>query len=148
METFISRLDVRWADIDANFHVLHSKYYDYAATCRMEFLTLHGLSMQVMQEYHIGPILFREECSFKKEIRFGDQVSVTFKVSKASENFARWSIEHEIYKNGDQLAAITSIDAAWMDTQRRKLVVPPPVIQSIFEKAPKSENFHFISGKK
>ncbi|MGF2414312.1 thioesterase family protein [Ferruginibacter sp.] len=55
MATFIAKAAIRWADIDPNFHVLHSKYYDYCANARMDILSQYGITMQVVQEEHIGP---------------------------------------------------------------------------------------------
>ncbi|MEP7164014.1 MAG: acyl-CoA thioesterase [Ferruginibacter sp.] len=144
MKSFSVELEIRWSDLDPNFHVLHSKYYDFAAFCRMAFLVENGLTPELMKEYHVGPILFREECFFKKEIKFGDEISINLKLSKMTTDFSRWSMDHEIWKNGKTLAAAMNIDAAWMDTQKRKLTVPPPVIKNIFEATPKSDNFAMI----
>lgn len=141
MESFEVKLEIRWSDLDPNFHVLHSKYYDFGAFCRMAFLVKNGLTPELMQQYHIGPILFREECFFKKEIKFGDDISINLKLSKMTSDFTRWSMEHELWKNDHILAASINIDAAWMDTQQRKLAAPPPVIKKIFDSIPKSANF-------
>ncbi|MBI1782589.1 MAG: thioesterase, partial [Sphingobacteriales bacterium] len=37
-------VEVRWADLDPNFHVLHSKYYDFGAYIRMSYLTENGIT--------------------------------------------------------------------------------------------------------
>jgi acyl-CoA thioester hydrolase len=50
MEKLIIPVQVRWADIDANFHVRHSVYYDWGATVRMHYLEQCGLTTQVMQD--------------------------------------------------------------------------------------------------
>lgn len=144
MKSFNVKLEIRWSDLDPNFHVLHSRYYDYGAFCRMAFLVENGLTPELMKEYHIGPILFREECFFKKEIKFGDEVSINLKLSKMTSDYSRWSMEHEIWKNAEILAATTNIDGAWMDTQKRKLAIPPPLIKNIFETCPRSANFELI----
>jgi acyl-CoA thioester hydrolase len=144
MVSFSTKAEIRWADLDPNFHVLHSKYYDFGAYCRMAFLIENGLSMELMKELHIGPILLREESFFKKEIKFGDEISINLKLTKISSNYSRWSMEHEIWKNGNILAAIMNIDAAWMDTQKRKLTIPVQLIKDIFDSAPGSGNFQAI----
>ena len=82
MNKFEKHIEIRWADLDPNFHVLHSKYYDFGAYCRMAFMVEHGLTPAVFMKHHFGPIIFREECIFKKEITFGDKVTVSFKVEK------------------------------------------------------------------
>ena len=50
MATFTVKADIRWSDIDPNFHVLHSKYYDYCANARLIVLAHSGITMQVIQE--------------------------------------------------------------------------------------------------
>ena len=144
MKQFIAKAEIRWADLDPNFHVLHSRYYDFGAFCRMAFLVEKGLSPGVMKEHHIGPILFREECFFKKELNFGDEIHISLELSKTTSNYARWSMEHEILKNGNVLSAKINIDGAWMNTQTRKLTVPPVFVAEIFDSMPKSENFQII----
>ena len=141
MEKFEKNLEVRWSDLDPNFHMLHSKYYDIGAYSRMAFLVEHGLTPGVMFKYHIGPILFREECIFKREIKFGDKISVNFKLDKVSSDFGRWTMVHEIYKNGDTLSALITAEGAWMDTMARKLALPPQEVIALFEKAPKTDTF-------
>ena len=141
MDNFIKNIEVRWSDLDPNFHVLHSKYYDFGAYCRMAFLVENGLGPATMLEHKIGPLLFREECVFKKEIFFGDKVTVNVKVDKVTADFGRWTMISEIYKNDETLAAIITADGAWLNTSIRKLTVPPAVVISLFEIAPKTASF-------
>ncbi len=138
----IGKIEIRWADIDPNFHVLHSKYYDYCANARMCILAEYGITMQVIQELQIGPILLREECVFKRELKFGDTIEIKIMLSKANNNFSRWSFVNEIWKNGDTLAAVVTVDGGWMDTVKRKLVIPPESIQKAFAAMPKAENYN------
>jgi acyl-CoA thioester hydrolase len=70
MEKFSKPVQLRWSDMDPNFHIRHSVYYDWGAMCRIDFLTQYGLTPAVMQQYSFGPIIFREECVFRKEIKF------------------------------------------------------------------------------
>jgi acyl-CoA thioester hydrolase len=94
-----------------------------------------------MQAQHIGPILFREECVFRKEIKFGDDISINLKLDKCTKNFSRWTMKHEIWKNGEILCAIITIDGAWLDTELRKLTVPGSLIAATFDTAPKTDGF-------
>ncbi|MBK8610518.1 MAG: acyl-CoA thioesterase [Chitinophagaceae bacterium] len=142
MQVYSKKIEIRWADLDPNFHVLHSKYYDFGAYCRMAFLTEHGITPALMAAENIGPIIFREECLFKREIKFGDTVTVFLKLSKCSEDGSRWSMVHELWTNTDTLAALITIDGAWMDTQLRKLIVPPEICYLGLNQIPKTENFN------
>jgi len=141
METYVKKVEVRWSDLDPNFHMLHSKYYDLGAFCRMAFFVEHGMDPSFMAHHAFGPVLFREECLFKSEIAFGDDVSINLKLQKLSSDFSRWSMVHGIWKNTDIIAAIITIDAAWIDTQKRKLRIPPTEIGKIFEAAPRTTDF-------
>lgn len=135
--------EVRWADLDPNFHMLHSRYYDLGAYVRMCFLTEHGLSVAVMAEQKLGPILFREECVFKKEIKFGDKVELDLVMLKARKDGSRWTMQHHITVNNDALAAVITIDGAWINTERRRLATPPAEFAAIFDKIPRAEGFEW-----
>lgn len=142
MEQYSWNTEIRWADIDPNFHVLHSKYYDYAASCRMAFMTQHGITTELMLAKHVGPIIFREECVFRREIKFGDRVTVNIKLDKLSGDYRKWTFMNEIYINDDTLAAVITVDGAWMDTVLRKVTVPPAEFKIGIDRMPKTENFN------
>ena len=141
MEFFATEVQVRWSDLDPNFHLRHSVYYDWGAFCRIKFLNQHGITPQLMHQYHFGPILFREECIFKKEIRLDDMVSINLTLLKSRRDFSRWSFQHHIFKNEKILAAILTVDGAWIDTELRKLTTLPGAAIEVFEKMPRNENF-------
>lgn len=142
MVSFNKELSFRWSDLDPNFHLRHSAYYDFGAQHRIEILEKLGLTLKVMQEQGFGPILFREECVFRKEIKLSDQIFIHTKTSKMKPDASRWSIVHEFINEEGKLCATITVDGAWMDTKLRKLASPTPAIAvealSIF---PKSEDF-------
>jgi acyl-CoA thioester hydrolase len=142
MQQYSKKAEIRWADLDPNFHVLHSKYYDFGAYCRMSFFTEHGITPALMTEKNIGPIIFREECIFKREIKFGDELIVFLKLSKCNEDGSRWSMVHELRINENTLAALITIDGAWLDTKIRKLTKPPEICKVGLNLIPKSDNFN------
>ncbi|HMH33921.1 MAG TPA: thioesterase family protein [Puia sp.] len=144
MQSFIKPVEIRWSDLDPNFHLRHSVYYDYGAYCRICFFEDHGLSTAKMQEIHFGPILFREEAVFRKEIRMGDVLTIDLQVTKSRKDYSRWSIRHQLMKNGDILSAVISVDGAWINTELRKLATPPPELTAVFEIMPKSEDFVWV----
>lgn len=141
MEKFIKQIQLRWADIDPNFHLRHSVYYDWGAFCRIEFLHEFRLTPRLMQQLHFGPIIFREECIFKREIRFGDAVTIDLKLVKARRDYSRWGIQHIIQKNDHETCAILTVEGAWINTLERKLTVPPPEAGKVFSQMPVDENF-------
>ena len=144
MKEFVKDIQLRWSDLDPNFHLRHSVYYDFGAFIRIAFFTDNGITPQVMTQHNIGPILFREECVFKKEIRFDDKVTINIKLDKSKADYSRWTVVHEIYKDDNVLAALITVDGAWLDTQKRKLAHPPDIFNTAFERIPKTENFQLL----
>ncbi len=135
-------IHVRWSDMDPNFHVRHSVYYDFAAQCRTEYLFKHGINAQLMMENHFGPILFREEAIFRKELKFGDDLRINFRATKLRRDGSRFSFQHQILK-GEEVCAIINVDGAWIDTQKRKLTVPPDIAFKVLDEMPKAEEFQW-----
>lgn len=144
--SFIKQIDVRWSDLDPNFHVRHSVYYDYGAYCRVCFLREHGVDAAFFSEQHFGLILFREECTFRREIKLDDLVTIDLHLVKAKEDFSRWTIQHILLRN-NELAATLVTDGAWIDTVKRKLTVPPQLAREAFQNMPRTQNFEWINKK-
>ena len=136
MDEFKLPVQLRWSDLDPNFHVRHSAYYDWGALCRIDFLTQHGLDSMVMKELQFGPILFREECIFKREIKMEDQIMIDLRLIQHKEDYSRWSIRHRITNTDDTLCALLTVDGAWINTQRRKLATPPAKVVEVFAAMP------------
>lgn len=142
MASFNKQLSFRWSDLDPNFHLRHSAYYDFGAQHRIEILESLGLTMKVLQTNHFGPILFREECVFRKEIGLSDTIFMHTKISKMRPDASRWSIVHEFKNEEDKLCATITVDGAWMDTKLRKIANPTPEIaMKAMNSIPKTEDF-------
>jgi acyl-CoA thioester hydrolase len=123
---------VRWADMDPNVHMRHSAYTDYAAQVRLEFLADQGFTMQHFAELKIGPILFREDTRFLKEIHMSETIRVSAELGGISADGSRWRIIHTLYKADGREAATVTVDGAWMDLRLRKLTLPPPELVAAF----------------
>ena len=148
METFSRTIQIRWSDMDANRHLRHSAYYDYAAAMRIMVLSDSGLTLKKLEQFEIGPILFREEAIFKREIRLDDKITVDVVLVKSTADFSRWSLRHQFIKEDGSLAAIVNIDGAWIDLIKRKLIVPNELVQSIFASFPKTSDYELVSSKR
>jgi acyl-CoA thioester hydrolase len=142
MDLFKKEISVRWSDIDPNFHVRHSVYYDFGAQHRVEILESSGLTLSIMDELNIGPVLFREECIYKREIRFADRITINTKMLKMRPDASRWTIEHVFLNSEDKIFAKITVDGAWLDTKTRRLKTGlPQVVSDVFKSFPKSHDF-------
>ena len=144
---FSQPVGLRWADLDPNGHVRHSVYYDWGAMARIAYLEGKGVGLQWMAKNGIGPVLFREEAKFLRELRFGDQLTIDLQVAAASADGRKWRMRHRILR-GTELAATIEIDGAWLDLHARKIVVPPADIVRAFADASRSEDFTVLPSSK
>jgi acyl-CoA thioester hydrolase len=127
--------------------LLHSRYYDLAVAARMKFLQDFGITTNSFMDFKMGPILFREEAIFRREIRLEDKVTITVKLIKASQDYSRWSVRHEFFKENSTLAATVHVDGAWLDFSTRKLGKANETITRVFSEFPKSEDFQWLETK-
>ena len=127
----------RWADMDPNGHMRHSAYTDYAADQRVVQLARWGYPVVRFAELRLGPILFREETRFLKEVSIGEEIRVDGRLVSAAADGSRWTIRHTIYKADGRVAATVTVDGAWLDLDRRKLAVPPPDLAAAFAALPR-----------
>ena len=144
MDSYRKPIQIRWADIDANNHLRHSVYYDYGAYLRVQFLADAGADMRYMQEHQIGPIIFREEALFKREVHFNDNISMDLEIVKCSADFSRWTIRHTLVKGDGTVAAILNLVGAWINTAERKLAVPSGLRSKAFDDMPRAADFEWI----
>ncbi len=141
MRKFEKKIEVRWSDSDQNRHVRHSSYYDYGAHARIRFFMERGFDFSQLEELRIGPILFKEECSFIREIRPDDTITINILKGKVTEDGSRWILHHEIFdQHGEKKAHIT-VKGAWIDLDRRKLTNPPLGLAEAFLELPPGEEY-------
>jgi acyl-CoA thioester hydrolase len=115
---------VTWAQLDANGHLRHSAYADIAAQARMDELNQLGITFEYLKAQNIGPVLFREETIYYREVQANDVVTVTTKLSKSRADGSRFSFHHELFRQDGVKAAEINLDGAWLDLTKRKLATP------------------------
>lgn len=136
---------VLWTQIDANRHLKHSSYADFCAQARVNMLKELGLSLVELGKRQIGPILFREELIYYKEIHQDEYIYVKIEMTKYNTHNSRFSFRHEVYKESGVLAAVVNVDGAWLDLAKRKLTSVPEEWKHIIESIPKAEDYVEIS---
>lgn len=135
----------RWADFDPNNHMRHSAYTDYAAEARVRMFNEYGLNLMEFNKLNIGPILFREETIFRREIRLSEDIRVEVFLKGISENGERFKFSHKIFKTVGSLAAEVEIYGAWLDLKTRKLTNPQKIVLEALKDIERTEDFENIS---
>ena len=129
----------RWADMDPNGHMRHSAYADYAADQRLVLLAEWGYDIKEFARLRLGPILFREETVFLKEVHIGEEIRVDSRLLSVNDDGTRWSIRHTIRKPAGRVAATVTVDGAWLNLDQRKLTTPPAELAEAFRTLPAYE---------
>ena len=69
----VFRIQVRWADMDANRHVNNVAYFTYMEQARIDWLKRTGLQNTAKGE---GPVVVQTSCNYRKAISFVDALDV------------------------------------------------------------------------
>lgn len=139
-----STFKVRWADVDANGHLRHSAYADFCAQARVEILDHFGLDMKQMRRLGVGPILFREELKYLREIGMNEEVTVITELHWSKRDASKWSFKHQIVKADKVVACEAIVDGAWMDLRARKLGNLPEEYAQQLTTIPQAADFKWL----
>ncbi|MEE9349337.1 MAG: acyl-CoA thioesterase [Flavobacteriaceae bacterium] len=135
------KFHTRWSDFDANKHLRHTAYNDYAAEARLRLLTENGFGIDIMEQHNIGPILFSENTVFRKEVRLGEDISIELFLEAASKKGERFKLKSLIFNEKGELVAVISVYLAWIDLKKRKLTTPPNTILKVLDNINKTDDF-------
>ena len=116
--------EIRWADLDPNWHLRHSAYADYCTQVRFAYLAENGFPGGRFAELGFGPVVFREETRYFKEVRMNESVTIDFRVVSIGPR-GEWKIVQRVLNGEGKLAALHEIEGAWLDRATRKLRMPP-----------------------
>lgn len=146
--TYAKTFEVRWADLDPNAHMRHSAYADYGAQARVGFLSEHGFGLDQFMNQRIGPVLFREDLKYLREIRPNEIIRVTCEAVGISPNRKHWRIRHRIFRQDGELACVIDCQGAWLDLVARKVIAAPAELEATFSKMPKTDDYAEFEPKK
>lgn len=135
-ERFALSFDVRWADCDPNRHLRHSAYADYCTHVRFAYIEAQGFALHRFDTERFGPVIFREETQYLREIRLGERVKFDFEVLAFSDDHIRWSVMHTVWNAAGKRAAIVLLDGCWLHMETRKAIVPPDDLRDIMRRLP------------
>ena len=142
--SFTKTFQTLWANFDANKHMRHTAYNDFAAECRVRFFTECGFDIHRFQKENFGPILFKEETHFLKEIKLGEDISIELFLQGFSLHGERFKFLQKIFRQDGAMAAEIKVYGAWIDLTKRKLTNPPKELISIISSLEKTDDYEEI----
>ena len=141
---FTKTYQIRWAELDANRHVANSSFADLLSETRMSFLREGGFTQQKFTEFGIGPVIFTEEFYYIKEIKANENITISIELLASSETYKYIKFAHCIFNEEKKLSIYSETFFGWFNLTERKLIVPPPIIQEICNKLPKTDNYELL----
>ncbi|MFL5539404.1 MAG: acyl-CoA thioesterase [Longimicrobiaceae bacterium] len=143
-QAFEEHFFVRWSDLDANRHVRNTLFSEFATHTRFRLLEANGFSQARFESLRFGPVMFREEIRYRRELLFGDQVRVNVLFAGLSEDGSHWRVHQEVTRADGRQAAALTIDGAWIHLDTRKLVAPPDELLQLFQRLPRTGDFELL----
>jgi acyl-CoA thioester hydrolase len=141
---FEERFAVRWSDLDANRHVRNTIFSEMATHTRFRMLEAHGFPQARFEESRFGPVMFREEIRYRRELVFGEQVTVNVLCAGLADDGSQWRVHQEVRRADGKEAASLTIDGAWIHLDSRKLIAPPAELQGILQALPRTGDFEAL----
>ena len=111
---------------------------------RVALFAAHDLPLEDIARIGLGPILFREETRFLKEVAMSDTLTVHCSLQAMRKDGSRWTFLHEMYRGDGTKAAILTVDGAWINLETRKLGALPPEMLNIVYRFPRSDDFSWL----
>lgn len=140
-ESFSRTFHVRWGDLDYNGHMRNTAYLDVGADVRMMFFEQHGFSMREFERLRIGPVMFRDELEYFREMRLLERFDVALEIAGVSDDHKHFRLRNEFIRADGVVAARVSSNGAWFDLESRKIVAPPSQLIATFSHLPRSGDF-------
>ena len=121
---FFHKLEIRYADIDAQRHVNSARYFTFMEQARAAYLRELGL-WQGQDFDSIGIILAKQSCTYTEAIRFGAEIAIGVSTEQIGNKSLR--MVYSIQDAGDQrqMAHGETLLVAYDYHAGRSIPVPP-----------------------
>jgi acyl-CoA thioester hydrolase len=143
-QAFEEQFSVRWSDLDSNRHVRNTVFSEFATHTRFRLLESLGFAQARFESLRFGPVMFREEIRYRRELVFGDQVTVNVLFAGLSDDGSQWRVHQEVRGGAGKQAAILTIDGAWIHLDTRRLVAPPTELLEVIRSVPRTPDFEVL----
>ena len=81
--------EVGWFDCDANRHLKNTAFLEYAIEARFRYFHEHGFPASAFAEHQIGPVVVKDEITYKRELHLLDKFRVQFLSAGINESGTR-----------------------------------------------------------
>ena len=142
---YLKSFEVRWSDLDANYHLGNSSYVDYMSHTRMAYLYENGFDQKILSVHSMGPVVFYEHIYYLKEVLPGANVRVSLEFKGLSENGMFFEFHHNFYDSRGKHLAHAEMMGGWINLKTRKLTALPPELLDKFRNLEKAGGFRTLT---
>lgn len=125
----VTRMPIRWGDMDAYGHVNNTVYFRYMEQARVEWS--EGLQVPV-RPGGAGPVIINASCTFLIPMNYPGMVEVRTFVGAVGRSSCQTYVEMCI-EGDERLYAQGAAKVVWMDTQTGKSVPLPDNVRASLE---------------
>ena len=130
-----------WADLDSNSHMANTAYLNKAVDARVMFLADQGFPIEEFLRLRIGVVVMKDEIEYRREVRFMEQIDITFAVAGLAADVSRFKVRNEIRRADGELCARVTTIGGFMNLDTRKLVAPPAAIRDAYRALARTDDY-------
>jgi acyl-CoA thioester hydrolase len=138
---FERTLHVGWGDLDFNGHMRNTAYLDKAGDVRMMYFAEQGFSMREFERLRFGPVVFRDEVEYFREMKMLEPIRVTLSLAGLSADRRKFRLRNQFFRPDGELAVRLVSSGGWLDLTARKLAVPPEGLGDALGQLVRDEDF-------
>jgi acyl-CoA thioester hydrolase len=136
-----AKLYASWKDMDFNQHMKNTAFLEKADDVRLMFFVENDFPMDKFTRLKIGPVVFKDEVEYFKEVNLLDEIKITIAAGGLSEDGSRYIIRNEFFKQDGKMAARVTSHGTWLDLAERKVIVPPKELLMVLKSLQKTDDY-------
>ena len=90
--------EVGWFDCDANRHLKNTAFLEYAIEARFRYFHENGFPASAFAKHQIGPVVVKDEITYKRELHLLDRFKVQFLSAGINESGTRNLVVNRIIR--------------------------------------------------
>ena len=125
----VTRMPIRWGDMDAYGHVNNTVYFRYMEQARVEWIEAMGIVVRPGGE---GPVIINASCTFLVPLTYPGEVEVRTYIGAIGRSSVQTLVEMSVVGDA-RVHAEGAAKVVWMDTRSGKSVPLPDHVRAALE---------------
>ncbi len=122
--------EVRWGDLDPNFHLRGSVYLDYCDHTRLAYFAKQAMPVAEWQKNGYGPVILEQSIQYLKEVTGSARLEVRLFLDRIERDKIIY-FNHEITGDEQIVHARAQVVVGILSLNQRKLIEVPEELMQI-----------------